>query len=206
MRLSRMSACWRLASPLMTLMKSNTTRRSQPITKSRLRRPTSKSITTVLCPRIASPVAIAAAVVVLPTPPLPDVTTMTLANAPSSSPCLVRKSARTGAAAPARQNREMVVDERHLRRLLQQLGRDRLADEITAGDRDQLGFEALREDARALVARGAGDGAAAKCAIDMDVAVGDHLGAGADRRHDDEIGSLGIDLRSRADGLRHQLR
>ena len=45
--------------------------------RSRLRRPTSKSITTVLCPRIANPVEIAADDVVLPTPPLPDVTVTT---------------------------------------------------------------------------------------------------------------------------------
>ena len=67
----------------MTLMKSNTTRRSQPMIRSRLRRPTSKSMTTVFLPRSAKPVAIAAAEVVLPTPPLPDVTTMTLAKFPS---------------------------------------------------------------------------------------------------------------------------
>ena len=36
------------ASPLMTLTKSNTTRRSQPMMRSRLRSPTSKSMTTVL--------------------------------------------------------------------------------------------------------------------------------------------------------------
>src|SRR5438309_567002 len=41
-------------------MKSNTTRRSQPMTRSRLRKPTSKSMTTVLWPRMASPAEIAA--------------------------------------------------------------------------------------------------------------------------------------------------
>jgi hypothetical protein len=40
-----------------------------------LRKPTSKSITTVLWPRNANPDAKLALVVVLPTPPLPDVTT-----------------------------------------------------------------------------------------------------------------------------------
>src|SRR5690606_42114364 len=43
--------------------------------KSRLRRPTSKSMTTVLWPRIASAEEKLALVVVLPTPPLPEVTT-----------------------------------------------------------------------------------------------------------------------------------
>ncbi len=47
-RLSRISACGSLASPWMTLIRSYTTRRSAPITRSRLRRPTSKSTTTTV--------------------------------------------------------------------------------------------------------------------------------------------------------------
>src|ERR1700741_4778762 len=78
-RLSRISACGSLATPCTTLMRSNPTRRSAPITRSRLRRPTSKSTTTTLCPACASAAPIAAVVVVLPTPPLPDVTTSTFA-------------------------------------------------------------------------------------------------------------------------------
>src|SRR6056297_214095 len=46
--------------------------------RSRLRRPTSKSITTVFLPAMARPLEMAALVVVLPTPPLPEVTTRTL--------------------------------------------------------------------------------------------------------------------------------
>src|SRR5579863_325672 len=84
LRLSLIRAWLRLASPLMTLMKSNTTRRSQPMIRSRLRKPTSKSMTTVLWPRKARPAAKAAAVVVLPTPPLPDVMTTTFAKGPPS--------------------------------------------------------------------------------------------------------------------------
>lgn len=48
---------------------------------SRFLKPISKSITTVLWPRMARPEDKAAEVVVLPTPPLPDVTTIILANA-----------------------------------------------------------------------------------------------------------------------------
>ena len=48
MRLSLISAWFSRASPLITLMKSKTTRRSQPMIRSRLRSPTSKSMTTVL--------------------------------------------------------------------------------------------------------------------------------------------------------------
>src|SRR5580704_4941722 len=84
--LSLISAWLSLASPFMTLIKSKTTRRSHPMIRSRLRNPTSKSITTVRLPRRASPEAIAAAEVVLPTPPLPEVSTITFANRPPPFP------------------------------------------------------------------------------------------------------------------------
>src|SRR5690554_6415068 len=48
--------------------------------RSRLRKPTSKSTMTVLYPRRASPVPMAALVVVLPTPPLPEVMTRIFAK------------------------------------------------------------------------------------------------------------------------------
>src|ERR1700751_3965223 len=64
----------------MTLTRSKTTRRSAPSTRSRLRRPTSKSTTTTLSPECASAAPSAAVEVVLPTPPLPDVTTTTRAD------------------------------------------------------------------------------------------------------------------------------
>ena len=77
-RLSRMSACDSFATPWMTLTRSKTTRRSAPITRSRLRSPTSKSTTATFCPACANAAPSAAVDVVLPTPPLPDVTTTTL--------------------------------------------------------------------------------------------------------------------------------
>src|SRR6478609_4809970 len=77
--LSLIRAWFSVASPWITLTKSYTTRRSQPMMRSRLRRPTSKSMTAVLWPASARPEAKLALVVVLPTPPLPDVTTMILA-------------------------------------------------------------------------------------------------------------------------------
>src|SRR6478752_1492487 len=73
--LSLMRAWLRLASPWITLIRSYTTRRSHPMIRSRLRSPTSKSITAVLCPARARPEAKLALVVVFPTPPLPEVTT-----------------------------------------------------------------------------------------------------------------------------------
>lgn len=50
------------------------------MSRSRLRRPTSKSMTTVFFPFKAKPAAIFALVVVLPTPPLPEVTTIIFAT------------------------------------------------------------------------------------------------------------------------------
>jgi hypothetical protein len=78
-RLSRISAWCSLASPCTTLIRSNTTRRSAPMIRSRLRKPTSKSTTTTFSPPCASAAPSAAVDVVLPTPPLPDVTTTTSA-------------------------------------------------------------------------------------------------------------------------------
>src|SRR6266481_2046851 len=78
-RLSRIRACDSRATPCTTLIRSKTTRRSAPRTRSSLRKPTSKSTTATLSPACASAAPSAAVDVVLPTPPLPDVTTRTLA-------------------------------------------------------------------------------------------------------------------------------
>lgn len=50
---------------------------------SRLRSPMSKSMTQVLCPFIASPIPMLAAVVVLPTPPFPEVMHTTRESVPT---------------------------------------------------------------------------------------------------------------------------
>src|SRR6202790_562009 len=153
----------------MTLMKSNTTRRSQPMIRSRLRSPTSKSMTTVLCPRNASPAAKAAAVAVLAAPPLADVIITTFAKIPRSSGFRpIRSSAVRRDRFPAREDRsatlitnnqasnrgdgQPIIDERDLHRGSPLLGRQLLADEIAPGDADQLGLEPRAEDSRILVA------------------------------------------------------
>src|SRR5258707_133081 len=176
----------------MTLMKSKTTRRSHPMMRSRLRKPTSKSMTTVFLPRWASPVANAAAVVVLPTPPLPDVTTTT---------CAKRSLLNANRASAAAQDHDALVLEDDLHALADMRGRDVFMDEITAGNAHQLGLEAADEDARRRVARGAGDRAATQRAVDVDVAVGDDFGAGAHRAHDDDVAARRVDLRARAHRL-----
>src|SRR5438270_4694371 len=187
-------------------MKSNTTRRSQPITRSGLRSPTSKSMTTVLWPRSASPAAKAAALVVFPTPPLPDVITTTFANRsslPRTCPrMLILRSANTVVqplwrpSASISSNGQLVIDQRDLHRTPALFGRQLLADQIASGDADQLGLEARAEDSRLDVAAGPGHRPTAQHAIDMDVAVGDQFGAWAHRRGDDEIGAAGVNLRA----------
>src|SRR3982751_1133224 len=167
--LSLISAWLRLASPLITLIRSYTTRRSQPMIKWRLRRPTSKSMTAVLWPRSARPDEKLALVVVLPTPPLPEVTTTIFAMEVRSLEL-------------ERSHHEDAVDEPHLGGLAGDLpGQRRLHRAVDAGDGDQFGFEAGGEDARLGVAARAGDGLAAQRAVDVHVAVGDHLGAGVHR-------------------------
>src|SRR4051812_17427115 len=169
----------------MTLMKSKTTRRSHPMIRSRLRSPTSKSMTTVRWPRRASPAAKAAELVVLPTPPLPDVITTTFAKAPSPAQALVRRAADagsvfSGASRAVRNpnyagvsnsdglipgNRQLIVEQRDLRRAALVFRGQLLADQIAPGDADQLGFEPRTEDPRAGVARDAGQRPAAQRAV-----------------------------------------
>src|SRR5689334_2512554 len=156
-RLSRIKACGSLATPCTTLMRSNTTRRSAPIIRSRLRRPTSKSTTATLCPLRASAAPKAAVEVVFPTPPLPDVTTNTwdiVLNLSAVSiqggdlhglavkPCLY------GAAAQAS---------------FQIVGGP-----VQAVDRQKLRFKAAAEDAGARIAREPGDRPAAQGSVDVD--------------------------------------
>src|SRR6516164_6728257 len=173
-------------------MKSKTTRRSHPMIRSRLRNPTSKSMTTVRCPRNANPAAKAAAEVVLPTPPLPEVSTITL---PAKTAPLFPSISGDG---------QPLIDERDLHRETLLFRGELLADEIATGNADELGLEPAAEDSRIDVAAGAGQGAATERAINMDIAVGDDLRPGADRGGDDEIGAARIDLGARANRLGHQ--
>src|SRR5271155_4731402 len=146
-RLSRMSACERLAMPCTTLMKSNTTRRSAPSTRSRLRKPTSKSTTTTFSPICASAAPRAAVDVVLPTPPLPDVTTTTLAILlPFRTVSFQRRDHEAGAFEP------------YLGRPAAQLRRHVLGGAVIAVDGEQLGFVATAENAGTRVTHGARHG------------------------------------------------
>src|SRR6516164_4500514 len=181
-RLSRMRACERFAIPCTTLMKSNTTRRSAPRTRSRLRRPTSKSITTTFCPICASVAPRAAVEVVLPTPPLPDVTTRTLAILVSSRQSIQRC------------NLHDIAIEPHLRRPIAQIGVDLFGRPIVTVDGEQLGFDFLTVDTSGRITVDAGHRATAKRPVDVDGPAGDDFGAGTDRAHDGHV-AIGKDDR-----------
>src|SRR5580765_7487401 len=117
--------------------------------RSRLRRPTSKSITAVLWPASARPEAKLALVVVLPTPPLPEVTTTILAMVSGFLVCSIGFQWLDD---------ELGAGEPHLCRLAQHgSGQFGLGGAVDAGDGQQLRRHAGREDARARVAERAGE-------------------------------------------------
>src|SRR6185436_2857752 len=138
------------------------------MTRSRLRRPTSKSTTTTFLPIFASAAPSAAVDVVLPTPPLPEVTTRTLAivfNPPRK--ILAQRRHRHRLAFEPRLNGAAAILRVHV-----------LCRAVEAVDGDQLGFELVAEDARRRIAGGAGNRAAAERAVDVDRSPGDDFRAG----------------------------
>src|SRR6185295_13943421 len=186
-----MSAWLRLASLWMTLIRSYTTRRSQPMMRSRLRRPTSKSITAVLWPRRASPLAKLALVVVLPTPPLPEVTTTVLAMFTPLFEGVEHQPVSVG-----------ICYQPHLCRLAPYGLEQRLfAGAIQAGDRNQLRLHAEREDPGIGIPARARDGAAAQRCIHVDVPVRDHLRARVHHGEHHQVAAARVDLLARAQRL-----
>mmetsp|Transcript_1503 Transcript_1503/g.3412 ORF Transcript_1503/g.3412 Transcript_1503/m.3412 type:complete len:234 (+) Transcript_1503:684-1385(+) len=85
-RLSLISACSMRHSPSSTSMAVYMTRFSRPRSRSRLRKPMSASTSTTRYPRRAMDIPRLALVVVLPTPPLPEVITITRASSPVPLP------------------------------------------------------------------------------------------------------------------------
>src|SRR6185436_277313 len=174
-RLSRIKACGSLATPCTTLMRSNTTRRSAPITRSRLRKPTSKSTTTTFCPLWASAAPSAAVVVVFPTPPLPEVTTRTLAIRNLLSRLIQRV------------NFHRVAFQPGLRRAVAKRNVDFFCSLVVAVDRKQFGLDFLAVDPRAGIAVDARHRAAAQRPVDVDRSAGDDLRARADRTENGDV-------------------
>src|ERR1700754_1945839 len=174
-RLSRISACGSFATPCTTLIRSNTTRRSAPITRSRLRRPTSKSTTTTLSPICASAAPSAAVDVVLPTPPLPDVTTKTLAILYLLCRLIQRRNSHDVALEPC------------LSRPIAQGGAYLFSSLVVAIDCQQLCFDFLTVNPRGCIAVDPGHGAAAKRSVDVDRPPGDDFRAGTDRTEHGDV-------------------
>src|SRR5688572_5065109 len=164
------------------------------MTRSRLRKPTSKSITATRCPRRARPQARLAEVVVLPTPPFPEVTTMI--SVKLGSPDWTDSSL----AAEARELQSITV-EPALHGLAGKLRGNRLEDAEHTRDRDQLSTELLAEDTCAQVAARASQGAASQRAVDVNAAIGHHFGAGSYGSGHDEIALPCVDALTRAHEL-----
>src|SRR5215470_11838379 len=181
-RLSRIRACGSLATPCTTLMRSNTTRRSAPITRSRLRRPTSKSTTTTFLPFCASAAPSAAVDVVLPTPPLPEVTTTTLVMRPTPPQCSVKGCYQQSFAFQPR-----------LDRTVAKLVIDMLRGPVVSIDRHQLCLGPAAEDARLPVAVRTRHRTAAQRAVDVDRAARDDLRARGDRAEHGDVAAREYD-------------
>ena len=115
---------------------------------------------------------------VLPTPPLPDVTTITL---PIDLSC-VPSSPVSRAFHPQR-----TALQPDLNGLAAQVRLHVLSRQVEAVDGDELGLELAAENARRGVAGRAGHGSAAQRAVDMDGAAGDDLRAGCDRADDGDV-------------------
>src|SRR6202521_4606265 len=171
-----MRACGSLAAPWTTLIRSNTTRRSAPMTRSRLRSPTSKSTTTTLFLARAKAAPSAAVDVVLPTPPLPDVTTITFPIFATSNAVSIHRC-----------NHQCFAREPSLDRPLAQLGVEVHRGAVIAVDRHEFRFDAPAENPRPAVARCARQGAAAQGTVDVDATAGDDFGARADRAQHDHV-------------------
>src|SRR3981081_771086 len=168
-RLSRMRACESFATPCTTLMRSNTTRRSAPITRSRLRRPTSKSMTATFSPICASAAPSAAVEVVFPTPPFPDVTTKTLAIIFLLCRLIQRCNFHDVAFEP-RLSWPIAQGDVYLFRGL-----------VVAVDGQKLGLDFLAINPRGGIAIDTRHRAAAKRSVNVDGSPGDNFRARADR-------------------------
>src|ERR1700736_809645 len=127
----------------MTFTKSYTTRRSHPMIRSRLRSPMSKSTTATRLPRCASPHAMLADVVVFPTPPLPEVTTIISANAGISYELICSRRTVSGTDAGEMQ---ILAFQPGLHGAAGKLGGNRLEDAKHAGDRHEFGIKFLAEN------------------------------------------------------------
>src|SRR4029077_18976114 len=146
------------------------------------RRPTSKSTTTTLSPFCASAAPSAAVEVVLPTPPLPDVTTRTLAIGNLLSRLIQRGNFHCVALQPG------------LGRPVAQRRVYFFCSLVVTIDGEKLRLDLLAIDSGGRVAVDARHRAAAERPVDVDRAAGDDLRARSDRTQHRDV-ALGKDDR-----------
>src|SRR4051794_22852101 len=126
------------------------------MTRSRLRSPTSKSTTTTRFPSRASAAPSAAVDVVLPTPPLPDVTTRTWAIHRSFSvsvDCL---------------DFQRVAFQPGVNRFVAEVRFDLIGYAVVPVYRHEFRFQPAAENPSATVPIGAGQGSSAQGSVDVD--------------------------------------
>src|SRR3954468_16944310 len=152
--------------------------------RSRLRRPMSKSMTATFLPRRASPQDRLAEVVVFPTPPLPEVTTMISVNGGVSSiVCLFAYSGEL----------QVITREPRLNRHPGELRRNRFEHTEHAGNRHELGVEGLAEHTCVRVAVRACHHAAPQRSIDVHATIRHHLRPSSHCSRDDQIAVTRVD-------------
>src|SRR5437868_1519389 len=158
----------------------------------------SKSMTGVFLPRMARPLAKLALVVVLPTPPLPEVTTTTRVMRSTFLTRLNgrgRLERRDGQALVAVGVEPQRDAHRPAAEVLELVG---LEGSIDARNGDQLGVKVIGDDARARIAARTREHPAANGAEGVDRAVGDELRAAAGRRGDDHVATLRVEALARS--------
>src|SRR4051812_811234 len=126
-------------------------------------------MTTTRCPLCASAAPSAAVDVVFPTPPLPDVTTITFAIHSSSSVSIQCRDDQCVAIEPG-------LSAPAAKALI-----DFFGGTVVTVDRQKLSFDAATKNARLSVSARARQRAAAQRAVNMDRAAGHYFGSGGDR-------------------------
>src|ERR1700677_3978331 len=136
------------------------------MTRSRLRRPTSKSITTTVLPAWASAAPREADAVVFPPPPLPDVTTMTLDMRHSTPTETILSRAVIGLNESRKREGPLVAADLHSAAM--EVGAPMLGHAVESVDGHQFGLHPATEDARLPAGHDAGDRPTPQRAVDVD--------------------------------------
>src|SRR3569833_1161220 len=162
--------------------------------RSRLRSPISKSMTATFLPRRASPQDRLAEVVVFPTPPLPEVTTMISVNGGVSSNSLfIAKGGEHPASVADFGELQVIAREPRLNRHAGELRRNRFEHTEHAGNRHELSVEGLAEHPCVGVAMRSRHYAAAQRSVDVHATICHHFRASGHCSRDDQIAVTRVD-------------